>query len=266
MASCDGGNLYVTNWLDCGKNGLLSFGAIRLIRTCSRKSQKSENFSSWLLRAQCNWNTRSSLAQYPAFLSTEPFDIGPQRWQSSLIDVLIWLQEGHKVILNVYDLSQGLARQMSMAVLGKAIEGIWHTGLVVYGNEYYFGGGIKHAPAGSTAYGTPIKVVDLGVTHVPKDVFEIYLQGIGPRYTVETYRLLTHNCNNFSNEVAQFLVGATIPDYILQLPNEVMGSPMGAPIMPVIQNLEATLKSGAARQAPRLIRRLLDGFQYFFIE
>ncbi|KAM1031769.1 hypothetical protein ACFX2C_035510 [Malus domestica] len=211
------------NWL---RKGLLSFGAIRRIRTCSRKSQKSENFSSWLLRAQ----------------------------------------EGHKVILNVYDLSQGLARQMSMAVLGKAIEGIWHTGLVVYGNEYYFGGGIKHAPAGSTAYGTPIKVVDLGVTHVPKDVFEIYLQGISPRYTVETYRLLTHNCNNFSNEVAQFLVGATIPDYILQLPNEVMGSPMGAPIMPVIHNLEATLKSGAARQAPRLIRRLLDGFQYFFIE
>ncbi|KAM2172321.1 hypothetical protein ACFX1R_037290 [Malus domestica] len=250
MASCDSGNLYETSWLDCGKNGLLSFGAIRRIRTCSGKSQKSESFSSWLLRAQCNWNTRSSLAQYPAFLSTEPFDIGPQRWQRC---------EGHKVILNVYDLSQGLARQMSMAVLGKAIEGIWHTGLVVYGNEYYFGGGIKHAPAGSTAYGTPIKVVDLGVTHVPKDVFEIYLQGISPRYTVETYRLLTHNCNNFSNEVAQFLVGATIPDYILQLPNEVMGSPMGAPIMPVIQNLEATLKSGAARQAPRLIRRLLDG-------
>ncbi|KAM2172320.1 hypothetical protein ACFX1R_037290 [Malus domestica] len=249
MASCDSGNLYETSWLDCGKNGLLSFGAIRRIRTCSGKSQKSESFSSWLLRAQCNWNTRSSLAQYPAFLSTEPFDIGPQRWQRC---------EGHKVILNVYDLSQGLARQMSMAVLGKAIEGIWHTGLVVYGNEYYFGGGIKHAPAGSTAYGTPIKVVDLGVTHVPKDVFEIYLQGISPRYTVETYRLLTHNCNNFSNEVAQFLVGATIPDYILQLPNEVMGSPMGAPIMPVIQNLEATLKSGAARQAPRLIRRLLD--------
>ncbi|XP_068324117.1 uncharacterized protein [Pyrus communis] len=160
-------------------------------------------------------------------------------------------EEVHKVILNVYDLSQGLARQMSTAFLGKAIEGIWHTGLVVYGNEYYFGGGIQHAPAGSTPYGTPIKVVDLGVTHVPKDVFEMYLQEISPRYTAETYSLLTHNCNNFSNEVAQFLVGAAIPDYILQLPNEVMGSPMGALIMPMIQNLEATLRSGAAPQAPQ---------------
>lgn len=99
---------------------------------------------------------------------------------------------------------------------------------MVYGNEYYFGGGIQHAPAGSTPYGTPIRVVELGVTHVPKDVFEMYLQEISPRYTAETYSLLNHNCNNFSNEVAQFLVGATVPDYILELPNEVMGSPMGA--------------------------------------
>lgn len=103
-----------------------------------------------------------------------------------------------------------------------------HTGVVVDGNEYYFGGGIQHCSAGVTPYGTPLKVVDLGVTHVPKDVFESYLEEISPRYTAETYSLLTHNCNNFSNEVAQFLVGATIPEYILNLPNEVMSSPMGA--------------------------------------
>lgn len=35
------------------------------------------------------------------------------------------LQEGHKVSLNVYDLSQGMARQFSMTLLGKPIEGIW---------------------------------------------------------------------------------------------------------------------------------------------
>ncbi|XP_075648762.1 uncharacterized protein LOC142619522 isoform X1 [Castanea sativa] len=160
-------------------------------------------------------------------------------------------EEGHKVNLNVYDLSQGLARQLSTSFLGKPIEGIWHTGVVVFGNEYYFGGGIQHAPAGSTPYGTPIRVVDLGVTHVPKDVFEMYLQEISPRYTAETYSLLTHNCNNFSNEVAQFLVGTTIPDYILQLPNEVMSSPMGALILPMIQNLETTLKVGAVPQVPQ---------------
>ena len=78
-----------------------------------------------------------------------------------------------------------------------------HTGIVVYGNEYYFGGGIQHTPVGKTPYGKPLKVVELGVTYLPKDVFEEYLlQEISARYTVETYRLLHHNCNNFSNELA----------------------------------------------------------------
>lgn len=160
-------------------------------------------------------------------------------------------EDGYKVKLHVYDLSQGLARQLSMTFLGKVIEAIWHTGLVVYGKEYYFSGGIQQDPAGKTPYGTPIRVVELGVTHVPEEVFEEYLQEISERYTAETYNLLSHNCNNFSNEVAQFLVSTTIPDYILQLPNEVMSSPMGALILPMIQRLETTLKSGAVPQAPQ---------------
>ncbi|KAM7257728.1 hypothetical protein ACFE04_013469 [Oxalis oulophora] len=162
-------------------------------------------------------------------------------------------EEGSKVILNVYDLSGGLAKQLSTSFLGKAIEGIWHTGLVVYGNEYFFGGGIQHEPAGQTMYGTPLKVIDLGVTHIPKDVFESYLQEISPRYTAETYNLMAHNCNNFSNEVANFLVSKGIPDYILQLPNEVLSSPMGPLILPMIQNLETTLKAGAVPQGPQFV-------------
>lgn len=162
-------------------------------------------------------------------------------------------EEGHKVTLNVYDLSNGLARQLSTSFLGKPIEAIWHTGVVVYGNEYFFGGGIQSTPAGSTPYGRPLRVVELGVTHLPREVFEDYLRAIAPRYTAETYRLLTHNCNNFSNEVAQFLVGAGIPDYILNLPAEVMSSPMGPLIMPMIQNLESTLRSNAAPQATQFV-------------
>ena len=127
--------------------------------------------------------------------------------------------------------------------------------MVVYGNEYYFGGGIQSSPAGTTPYGRPLRTVELGVTHIPREVFEDYLRDIAPRYTAETYRLLTHNCNNFSHEVAQFLVGtgAGVPDYILNLPAEVMSSPMGPLIMPMIQNLESTLRSNNAPQATQLV-------------
>ena len=41
--------------------------------------------------------------------------------------------EGTSVSLNVYDLSQGLAKSLSQAIIGHQIEGIWHTGIVVYG-------------------------------------------------------------------------------------------------------------------------------------
>lgn len=155
-----------------------------------------------------------------------------------------------------------------------------HTGIVVYGNEYFFGGGIQHLPVGRTPYGTPIQTIELGLSHVPKDVFEMYLEEISPRYTAESYNLLTHNCNNFSNEVAQFLVGKGIPDYILQLPNDVLNSPMGGLIskslitcdtllgplllcsitdvisyphyaVPMLQGLETTLKAGAVPQVPQ---------------
>ncbi len=41
------------------------------------------------------------------------------------MNVLEMHQEGEKVELYVYDLSQGLARQLSVQLLGKGIDGIW---------------------------------------------------------------------------------------------------------------------------------------------
>jgi len=38
-------------------------------------------------------------------------------------------------------------------------------------NEYYFGGGIQSSPAGTTPYGRPLRTVELGVTHIPREVF-----------------------------------------------------------------------------------------------
>ncbi|KAH7424836.1 hypothetical protein KP509_11G027300 [Ceratopteris richardii] len=128
-----------------------------------------------------------------------------------------------------------------------------HTGIVAYGNEYYFGGGIQSCPEGQTPYGKPLKAVELGGTQIPKEVFEDYLQEIRPRYTEQTYSLLKHNCNNFCEEVAQFLLGVGIPDHILKLPEVVMNSPMGALIMPMIQQFETILKYGGVPQVPHVV-------------
>lgn len=53
----------------------------------------------------------------------------------------------HPVELYIYDLTKGMAAMMSQMLLGRHIDGIWHTAVVVYGREYFFGGqGIQSCP------------------------------------------------------------------------------------------------------------------------
>lgn len=53
----------------------------------------------------------------------------------------------HNVELYIYDLTSGMAAMMSQLLLGRHIDGIWHTAVVVYGREFFFGGqGIQCCP------------------------------------------------------------------------------------------------------------------------
>eukprot|EP00959_Pyramimonas_sp_CCMP1952_P216656 4531378-Pyramimonas_sp.AAC.1 len=67
---------------------------------------------------------------------------------------------------------------------------------------------------------TPL--LQLGVTYIPKEVFDEYLLELTEhKYNAGTYNLLNNNCNNFSEEVSQFLTGNSIPAHITSLPAEV---------------------------------------------
>lgn len=44
------------------------------------------------------------------------------------------------VQLYVYDMTNGVAAVMSQMLLGQQIDGIWHTAVVVYGREFFYGG------------------------------------------------------------------------------------------------------------------------------
>lgn len=56
--------------------------------------------------------------------------------------------------------------------------------MVVYGREYFFGGGIQTGRPGRTQYGNPIKTVPLGRTEVPLELVEDFLNEIKDRYSV----------------------------------------------------------------------------------
>ena len=62
-----------------------------------------------------------------------------------------------KVTLLVYDITAGLAKSMSKAIVGQQIDAVYHTSLIVYGREYFYGGGICESMPKKTPYGSPIE-------------------------------------------------------------------------------------------------------------
>jgi len=149
------------------------------------------------------------------------------------------------VTLNVYDISQGMARMLSQSFLGKQLDGIWHTSITVFGIEYFYGGGICWAYPKTTPYGQPVQEISMESTTRTKQQLEDYLRSIAPRYTMESYHLLNHNCNNFTDEVMKYLIGRGIPEHIVNLPAEVLSTPMGKTLEPIINSF-MQMKDGLA--------------------
>lgn len=151
-----------------------------------------------------------------------------------------------EVTLHVYDLSNGLAAQFSPALLGKSIAAIYHTGIVAFSREHYFGGGICASPPASTPYGSPIDTIVLGTTAKSHAAFTAFLADITPRFTAATYDLLENNCNNFTDAAAHFLLGAGIPQYILDLPREALDTPLGAALRPMLDSMQTSVRDASA--------------------
>ncbi|XP_030044552.1 desumoylating isopeptidase 1-like isoform X1 [Microcaecilia unicolor] len=92
---------------------------------------------------------------------------------------------------------------------------------------------------GGTLLGPPDAVVDLGSTEVTEEIFLEYLTALGESmFRGESYNLFDHNCNTFSNEVAQFLTGKKIPSYITDLPSEILSTPFGQALRPLLDSVQ----------------------------
>jgi len=152
------------------------------------------------------------------------------------------------VEIHVYDLSNGLARVMSPAVVGKLVEIIPHTGVVVTWAdkpaaplEYFFGGGICVTPAGKSVPMPACERLTLGTTSKTEEELMAFLHTASPRFTAETYNLLSHNCNHFSNEVALFLTGQGVPDRIVNVARDALSEPQGQAIRNILEGMQANI-------------------------
>ncbi|MCJ1317746.1 hypothetical protein MMC15_003073 [Xylographa vitiligo] len=121
---------------------------------------------------------------------------------------------------------------MSRNFLGTHIDAVYHTSLVFNGIEYFFGAGVQTCYPGSSYHGRPMEVIPMGMTQLDMEVILEYLESLKTIYTAESYDLFLHNCNNFSNDFAMFLVGKGIPGHITSLPQTVLNTPFGQMLKP----------------------------------
>ncbi|KAI3478192.1 hypothetical protein L1887_59921 [Cichorium endivia] len=144
-------------------------------------------------------------------------------------------EPSYPVKLFVYDLSRGMARSMSLPLTGRQIDGIWHTSIVAWDREYFFGQGISVVYPGTSHHGAPLETFDLGTTSIDRETFDgALLPDLRQRFRAQDYNLLSWNCNNFTQEVAQILTGADIPAHIRSLPQDFLSTPFGQMLQPQI--------------------------------
>ena len=72
-------------------------------------------------------------------------------------------------------------------------------------------------------------------------MFMEMLQDISPRFTMSTYDVFNHNCNNFTDEVAMLVLGEGIPKDIVDLPKEFLATPLGKSIAPMMMGMQNNL-------------------------
>ena len=145
---------------------------------------------------------------------------------------------------------------MSGQLLGTQIDAVYHTALVFGGIEYFFGAGVQTSYPGGTHHGRPMEVIPMGTTQLPLEVILEYLESLKAIYTMEvrdwtvvfdvngylclcwkqSYDLFLHNCNNFTNDFAMFLLGKGIPDHITSLPQTVLNTPFGQMLKPQLDS------------------------------
>jgi desumoylating isopeptidase 1 len=166
-------------------------------------------------------------------------------WSQDYVSENASLPPTMEVQLYVYDLTHGLARQMSRQLLGTHIDAVYHTALVFGGIEYFFGAGVQTCYPGTTHHGQPMEIIPLGTTQLPLETILEYLEGLEEIYTPETYDLFAKNCNHFTNDFAMFLVGRGIPEHITSLPERVLETPFGQMLKP---QLDASMRQ--VTQAP----------------
>lgn len=105
--------------------------------------------------------------------------------------------------------------------------GVYHSGVEVHDNEWTFagGGGVfphepKRPPGDGGAFVVLHSTIEIGITTASAADVERITRKLESRFFgPETYNILHHNCNHFSNALCTELTGRGIPGRVNRLAN-----------------------------------------------
>jgi hypothetical protein len=101
--------------------------------------------------------------------------------------------------IHVYDLTRGhFAKELELLV-GGPCDGVLHSAVVVFGNEYFFEGGVAVAAKGRTRFGNNFRYTYIGKTKLSQVEFDAWVRREEElRFQLAHYHPIEHNCHHFT--------------------------------------------------------------------
>lgn len=260
----------IFSMLDFDRNGRISLSEFKhfvllkaslplqvqyLVDLVQRRAKTDKKFVDRLVsdftKADQSMTGKISLAEFQKILArrssivdlvpTGAVDVGEQVTYPEYLGLMLG-RRPEKVSLLFYDISGKATKVFGRLLFGKKIEGIWHTSIMAFEKEWWYGGDLFRSTPFKTPFGEPVKRLEQGVTYFTKQELATYItERLHVKFNQKTYDVFENNCNNFSDILSVFLCGKRIPQDVLDMPKDL-------------------LAGGIARLFRRPLNRWLGGF------
>eukprot|EP01060_Flectonema_neradi_P020253 TRINITY_DN2778_c1_g1_i1.p1 TRINITY_DN2778_c1_g1~~TRINITY_DN2778_c1_g1_i1.p1 ORF type:complete len:375 (+),score=81.32 TRINITY_DN2778_c1_g1_i1:43-1125(+) len=159
-----------------------------------------------------------------------------------------------QVYLYMYDISNGMAKVLSPMILGRQLEAIWHTSIVMNDVEYLYAGGagVVSSTPEETPFGRPQERKFMGVTDKTQTEFEAWNSAQEQtKFGPNSYNILHRNCNHYTEDALRFLCDVAQPDTVGKMTETVMSSPLGQIISQFVEGITQQMTAQYANQPNR---------------
>lgn len=134
-------------------------------------------------------------------------------------------------------------------LIGQPLEGIWHTGIVAFGMEYYFDGGIGiiQEQPGCTRFGSPVRLQNMGSTQKTVAAFMEWInEQRRTTFSASDYNVLERNCNHFTEAACRFLLDTSVPADVREMIPTLLRTPLGAMLRPLLEQAAGAMGTATA--------------------